>query len=60
MRVEHMGEARVVSGQRLVEPIDEVEPWIDRDGRAARLVHYEIAKAAIAVSPECLDRQGRG
>ena len=60
VRVEDVGEARVVGGQRLLEPIDEVEPWIDRDGRAARLVHDEIAKAAVAVSPECLDRQGRG
>ena len=58
--VENMGEARVVGRQRRLEPIDQVEPWIDRDGRAAGLVHEEIAEAAVALGPECLDRHGRG
>jgi len=59
MGVQDVGEAGVMGRQRRLEPLDEVEPWIDRDGRAARLVHDEVAEAAIALGPKCLDRQGR-
>src|SRR4030095_7346825 len=60
MGVQDMGEALIAGRQRLMEPIDEVEPWIDRGGRAAGVVHDEIAETAVALGPECLDRQGRG
>src|SRR5262249_13589818 len=59
MGVQDVGEEGVSGRQRRLEPLDEVEPWIDRDGRAARLVHDEVAEATVALGPECLDRQGR-